>query len=156
MPRYLETYLQDHHAGSTAGVAAFTRVAAHHGDEQVRRRVAALAAEVQADQDALDRLMDRLGVAPSAVKEAGGWLAEKLSRLKPNDHVVSRSPLSDVLELELLVDAVNAKGLMWKGLLQLDDPRFDHEELRRLADRADAQRDELEQLRLSHMNLLAD
>lgn len=31
----IETYLQDHHAGSAAGVDAFRRVAQGHGDHEV-------------------------------------------------------------------------------------------------------------------------
>ena len=38
MSSVITTYLQDHHAGSAAGVAAFRRVAEFHGDAAAERR----------------------------------------------------------------------------------------------------------------------
>jgi hypothetical protein len=74
---------------------------------------------------------------------------EKVARLKPNERVTKRSPLSDVLELEALVLAVQGKALGWRMLLEVQDRRIDRQLLDELLMRAVNQRDELEELRLS-------
>lgn len=154
MSELITTYLQDHHAGSSAGIEAFERVAEGHGDEQVRAAVGRLAEQIREDQASLEKIMDTVGASTSTIKDAATWVGEKVARLKPNERITNRSPLSDVLELEALVMAVHGKGLLWKGLIALADERLDQAELERLADRADAQREELNQLRLDQLHKL--
>lgn len=149
MSQLIQTYLQDHRAGSVAGVDAFQRVAENHGDPEVRQAVARIAREVEADQDAHERIMAALGAEPSPLKDIPAKIGEKVARLKLNDRLTERSPLSDVLELEILVMAVHGKLLGWRILAELDDPRLDRAELETLAERARAQHDELERLRLT-------
>jgi hypothetical protein len=75
-------------------------------------------------------------------------LAEKAGRLKPNGYVVSRSPLSDVLELETLRAAVEGKAAGWQ-LLKIkaqSDPVLSTSELETLIARARAQADQLREL----------
>lgn len=154
MAQLVQTYLQDHHAGSRAGVEGFRRVAEGHSDDAVRAAVARIADEVAADQETLERIMETVGAQQSTVKDAASWLGEKVARLKPNDRLTERSPLSDVEELEALVMGVHGKGLLWRALVVLDDPRLDRAELQQLADRADAQREELDALRLGQVHKL--
>lgn len=154
MSELLTTYLQDHHAGSAGGVAAFERVAEGHGDEAVRAAVGRLAGQIREDQASLETIMDAVGARASALKDAATSLGEKVARLKPNERLASRSPLSDVVELEALVMAVHAKGLLWRALVELDDSRLDRADLHRLVERADAQRAELEELRLTQLGKL--
>lgn len=156
MDRLLETYLQDHHAGSVAGVAAFERIAASHGDEHVRQGVAAIGEQVKEDQKLLEDLMTAAGAKPSRVKNAGAAVGEKLGRLKPNERVVSRSPLSDLLELEALVAAVHTKMLGWVTLFHLDDPALSKDALQGLINRANEQEARLEELRLSQVHKLQE
>ena len=150
----ITTYLQDHHAGSVAGIDLFRRVTEHHNDESVREAVGRIAVEIERDQEDLDRIMASFGAKPSVMKEMPAKIGEKLSRLKPNERLGARSPLDDVEDIELLVLAVHGKSLGWDLLLQLDDPRLDRNRLRELAERAKAQHAELEQLRLSQAQKL--
>ena len=89
--------------------------------------------------------MASLGVTEDKVKVAGGWLGEKAGRLKPNGHLLSRSPLSPVVELEALSIGIEGKRLLWVGLhdaageLGLPPERFSE-----LEARAARQREELE------------
>ena len=149
MSQLITTYLQDHRAGSVAGVDAFRRVAEGHGDPEVRTAVARIAEEVEADQADHERIMAAVGAQSSALKDIPAKIGEKVARLKPTERITKRSPLSDVLELEVLVMAVHGKGLGWRMLVELDDPRLDRADLERLADRAWAQHEELDRLRLS-------
>ena len=85
--------------------------------------------------------MRLLGLDPGAVFPAVVRVAERVGRLKPNGHVVRRSPASDVLELEALRGAVAAKRAGWEALLALADDlaRVAAPELERLLGRADGQ-----------------
>lgn len=154
MSELLTTYLQDHHAGASGGMDAFDRVAQGHSDPEVRAAVARIGADVAEDEKALEDLMAVVGASTSTLKDLATAVGEKVSRLKPNERVAERSPLSDLVELEALVDAVHAKGLMWKALSTLDDPRLNRVQMQELSQRADAQRDELEALRLTQAHKL--
>ena len=44
------------------------------------------------------------------------WLAERFGRLKLNGHLLTRSPLSEVTELEALSLCAEARRLFWKSL----------------------------------------
>ncbi|HHV21813.1 MAG TPA: hypothetical protein GXZ30_09830 [Propionibacterium sp.] len=149
MTSVITTYLQDHHAGSAAGTDAFRRVADSHSDPHVRTTVGRIAEAVEEDQAALEKIMAALGTKPSLFKDVSAMAGEKVARLKPNERVTKRSPLSDVLELEALVLAVQGKALGWRMLLEVQDRRIDRQLLDELLMRAVNQRDELEELRLS-------
>ena len=146
MTKLIATYLQDHHAGSAAGLDAFARVAEGHSDAEVREAVGRIGEEAAADQKALEAVMQSFDTSPALLKDLPAKIAEKLARLKPNQRLTERSPLSDVLEVEALVDAVHAKSLGWTVLLQLDDDRLDKAQLQGLLKRAEDQTDELRRL----------
>ena len=154
MSSVITTYLQDHHAGSAAGVDTFRRVAEFHGDETVRAEVGRMAGEVEEDQAALGRIMAAVGVEPAPLKDLPAKVAEKAARLKPNERLNRRSPLSDIEELEALVGAVHLKGLGWRLLLEAPDDRLDTDLLRNLHTRALEQERTLERLRLGQAGKL--
>jgi hypothetical protein len=93
--------------------------------------------------------MRALGVGTDRAKVALAWLAEKLGRLKLNGRLLSYSPLSRLMELELLELGVTGKLALWRALHRLaeEDARLDRAELERLIDRAAAQQKEIETLR---------
>ncbi len=143
----LETYLQDHHAGSVVGVELAKRLADSasdwaHADEVVRLRD-----EIAADQQTLETIMDHLGVSSSKVKDGLGWTAEKLGRLKLNGRLISESPLSRVVELEGLVVGVTGKAALWEALQTAVGDTVAGADLNELAASAEAQRARLETLR---------
>ena len=145
----LGIYLQDHLTAATGGLELFKRSA--KGQLSPTRRVALsrLTDEVREDRDALVALMQRLGVAVQPHRVAAGWVAEKVVRAKLNGTLLRRSPLSDVIELDGMLMGVQGKAGLWRLLQSLatTDDRLDRGELERLAGRAQAQLDELEQLR---------
>ncbi len=150
----IETYLQDHHAGSAAGVDAFRRVSEGHSDREVRAKVTRMAYDVAEDQRSLEAIMSAFHVKPNQLKDIPARLAEKIARFKPNERVTQRSPLSDIEELEALTAAVHAKSLGWRLLLEVNDDRLDKTLLQKLLDRAREQEDELEALRLKQASKL--
>ena len=146
--RYLGIYLNDHLAGSTAGVELIKRAAREHASAELGVFLRTLASELEEDREALRTLMRELGVREQRAKVALGWTAEKLGRLKLNGHVLSRSPLTPLVELEGLALGVFGKRQMWLALAELplgDDVRG---RCRQLAERAQHQLDRLEEHRL--------
>jgi hypothetical protein len=125
-------------------------------DPSARRSLAMLTEEVREDRAVLLGILRRLGIPRPRMSEVlVGW-AEGFARLKPNGTLVRRSPLSDVVELEALSAAVEAKRLGWVTLRELAAlPRHPHDvgglldpnELDRLVDRAEDQREHIETLR---------
>jgi hypothetical protein len=142
----LAIYLNDHLAGATGGVELARRIAHEHEDAELT----GLARDIEQDRDSLLRIMASLGVRPDQVKVAGGWLGEKLGRLKPNGRLFSRSPLSHVIELEAMRLGVDGKAAGWQTLRRLadHDDRLDRTQLDELLARARSQKDSLENARV--------
>ncbi|MFF3327510.1 hypothetical protein [Streptomyces sp. NPDC002889] len=149
--RLLGIYLNDHLAGATGGVELVRRIARVHRDAPFGPVLAELADEVAQDRATLVRLMRQLDVPPQRVKVCLGWLGEKAGRMKFNSRLVSRSPLSDVLELEMMRLGVEGKTSGWRTLRALadTDERLDAELLDELLGRAERQAEILETLRTS-------
>jgi hypothetical protein len=147
----LSTYLQDHYAGSAAGIELFKRAADQQSDPVVRTALAKMVQEVEEERTALERYLTAVGAKPDPLKNAGAWMAEKLARLKPNGELIRRSPLSDVVELEALRIAVEGKAAGFRTLRSLadDEPRFDAAELDSLLTQVAQQIEDLEVLRMS-------
>lgn len=146
--RLLSIYLNDHLAGSAAGVELARRTRASNRDEpEFGAPLAEVCAEIEADRETLRELMDRLGVHRDPLKPVAARIGEKLGRLKPNGQVRGYSPLSRVVELEGLTLGITGKMQLWRALERsLDSVEgFDFEQL---AERAQAQRTTVEQLRL--------
>ncbi|MGH2954718.1 MAG: hypothetical protein ACRDK9_12030 [Solirubrobacterales bacterium] len=147
MGSHLATYLRDHHAGATGGVELARRAAGSNEGNAYGKELARIAAEIAEDRDALERVMEELGVRADPIKDRAAWVAEKLGRLKPNGSLVSYSPLSRVIELEGLVLGVTGKVALWESLKAATPPGVETVDLERLAERAADQRSRLEDLR---------
>jgi hypothetical protein len=147
MSAMLRTYLQDHHAGATAGLELARRAAGSNAESEYGAELARIADEIAEDRELLEQVMAELGVGPSTLKDAAGWAAEKLGRLKPNNSLVSYSPLSRVVELEGLLIGVTGKLSLWRSLQVSVGESVDGVDLADLAERAADQRDRLERLR---------
>lgn len=154
----LHIYLNDHLAGATAGVTLFRRATASHRGTDVGDELARLTAEVEEDADALRTLMHRLDVEENKAMSTLGRITAELGRLKPNGFVVRRSPLSSVVELEGLRDAVAAKIAGWQVLraVAAHDNRVTREEVESLLERAQDQAERLYQLHLRVTEQLLD
>nr|MDP9276812.1 hypothetical protein [Actinomycetota bacterium] len=111
--RLLDIYLGDHLAGATAGVELARRMADQH---PLGTAVRAIASEIEADRRTLNEVMASVGADPPLLKVALGWIAEKGGRLKLNNRLFGRSPLSGVLELEGLIAGVSGKLQLWRAL----------------------------------------
>ena len=147
-------YLNDHLAGATAGTELAHRMARSHHDGKEAGALKLLAVEVAQDRASLLDIMAALGIKVRRYKVSAAWIGEKAGRVKFNGHLFSRSPLSDLEELELLRLGVEGKAAGWRTLRTLadTDTRLDPARLDELISRARQQADLLEDLRVSAAN----
>jgi hypothetical protein len=147
-PKLLSIYLRDHHAGSVAGVAVARRAAGENEGTEYGAELSRLADEIDADKEALERVMAALDVNADQVKDSAAWVGEKLGRLKPNGRWRDYSPLSRLVELEGLILAVTGKLALWRSLQRIHGESIDGLSFAQLESRAEDQRSRLEGLRL--------
>lgn len=147
--RYLAIYLNDHLAGATLGVELARRLrSSNQGDPEMGEPLFRICAEIEADRETLIRLMDRLGVDRNPVKPALAKAAERLGRLKLNGRLRGYSPLSRVLELEVLAAGIGGKIQLWNALEQSFGQTLEGFDFHALAERADRQGQRVEDLHL--------
>lgn len=142
----LTTYLRDHLAGSSGGVSLAKRMASEAEDSRRARELKGIASDIEADQEKLEQMMERLDIHQSQVKKLGAWLGETAGRLKLH----SRSPGGRILQLESLTMGVTGKLELWRTLGELSgtNPELREDELETLHSRAEEQRARLEALHI--------
>jgi hypothetical protein len=146
--RLLAIYLSDHLAGATGGVELARRARASNRGAKPGEALARICAEIEADRATLERVMEQLGVKRNSAKVAGAWAAEKLGRLKLNGRLTGYSPLSHLIELEMLHIGITGKIQLWQALKETQDARLAKFDLPSLIERAESQRAAVERLRL--------
>jgi hypothetical protein len=148
----LGVYLNDHLAGATLGVSLARRMvtSAERGSERATV-LSRLAAEITEDRSALLRIMAALDIQVRGYKVFAARAGEKAGRLKLNGYLLTRSPLSDLEETELLRLGVEGKAAGWRTLRGLaeQDSRLDAGRLDDLIARANHQASMLESLHAS-------
>jgi hypothetical protein len=148
--RYLAIYLNDHLAGAAGGLALACRLRdSNAGDPEMGEPLARICAEIEADRELLAQLADRLGIRRDPVKPVLAQIGERLGRLKPNGHLRSYSPLSRVLELEILASGIGGKLQLWNSLEQAFGDSLEGYDFHALAERADRQGREVEDLHMA-------
>ncbi len=146
----LGIYLNDHLAGATGGLELARRAAASHRGPAADGALQRLAADVAQDRAALADIMAALSIPVRAYKVYAAWIGEKAARLKLNGHLLTRSPLTSLEELEMLRIGVEGKTAGWRTLRVLaeTDKRLDSGRLDELIARAQRQAALLEELRV--------
>jgi hypothetical protein len=148
--RLIAIYLNDHLAAATGALELARRAAGSNAGNDYEPFLTELAGEIEDDLHALEDVMERLEVGRDRLKVAAGWAAEKAGRLKLNGQLLGYSPLSRVVELEMLSLGVEGKLSLWRVLepLAADDPRLRDVDVTDLMTRARSQRRRLEPRRL--------
>lgn len=111
-------YLSDHLTAATAGLQRAKRMASAYRRTAIGAELAAFAVEVEAERQLLADLMTLLGIPRRPYREAVAWLGERVGRLKLNGRI-SGSPMTPVLEIEIMRGAVIAKLSGWETLAGL-------------------------------------
>ncbi len=146
----LVTYLNDHWAGSAAGLDLAEHLASTAASDEERELFATLRDEIAADRDTLRDLVEAAGGRPSNLRELGGWLAERAGRLKLALDDEGEGRLRQFESLELLMLGIHGKHSLWQAL-HAAQPRiaaFAGKDFIALAQRAADQRDRVEAQRL--------
>lgn len=142
--KYRAIYLNDHLAGATLGVELAKRALGSNPGGELGDVLRWLLQQLVEDRAALLVILKEQGGHASLAKAGGGWLAEKLGRLKLNGHLTTYSPLSRLVELEGLASGIEAKKSLWLSL-----QAGGVEGLGELIARATEQRERLEPHRLA-------
>jgi hypothetical protein len=146
--RLLAIYLRDHLAGASGGAALARRLRDSNRGGPWGEPLERLLAEIEVDRETLTRVMERLEVRPDPIKIAAASIAEKLGRLKLNGRLRGYSPLSRLLELEILHLGIVGKADLWRALHESLPGELAEFDLPALIERAEAQRQSVQQLRL--------
>ncbi len=138
----LGAYLSDHLAGSVAAIDLIEKLRSHNEDTPLAAYMTELEPQIAADQEVLKQLIERIGEARNVVKQAGGWVVEKLSRVRLDERVTRSADLSRLLELEMLATGIDAKRSLWQALRPIAavNPDVASLDLDDLVGRAEAQR----------------
>jgi hypothetical protein len=147
--KYLATYLNDHLAGATGGLALARRAASENAGSELGDFLSELAEEIEADRETLKEIMAALGVGTDRTKLIAARVFERVGRLKPNAQLRGYSPLSPLVELEVLALGIHGKLGLWRALGEIaGDPPLDAGRLTELAARAERQAADVEARRL--------
>jgi hypothetical protein len=140
-PELLAVYCNDHLAASAGGIELVKRMLGEHRSTDHEGPLTQLLGELQEEKSSLEGFIRALGFPVRQYKQAAVWVAEKLSRAKLNGHLLSRSPLSDLVEFEFLASAVRGKRSGFETLRSVAEvePRLDRAELDRLIEQANRQ-----------------
>jgi hypothetical protein len=122
--RPLAIYLRNHEAAAQAGLDLFRRAAASQRDQPYAAELAELSTEIEQDRESLRAIMRAVGVSPDPVQGLALRLGERIGRLKPNGSLLRRAPLSDLIEIEGMLDAVRAKAAGWQALSCVPTPSW--------------------------------
>lgn len=138
----LGIYVNDHLASATGGIELVGRMLGVHRGGRFQEPLEQLLSELREERTAIRSVMTALGIPVSQYKQVGVWVAEKVTRLaKLNGRLLSRSPLSDLVEFEFLASGVRAKrsGFETLRIAAEVEPRLPRDELDRLIDQAHRQ-----------------
>lgn len=137
----LGLYLSDHLTGATAGAERIERMAADFVDTPVFAALSEVAAEIRGEHLYVRHLIGELGLRRRPVAEAVSWVGERVGRLKSNGSLLERSPMTLVLEAELMRSAVIGKLGMWQTLEDnAEELGLDAAQFREFAQKAEHQR----------------
>jgi hypothetical protein len=146
----LPLYLKDHLAGSVGALELLDHLIETYKGEPLEEFFQNLRDEIDADQETLQELIEKLGEKESAVRKAGAWLAEKLSRAKIRLSDSEKNQLGLLHALEGLVLGITGKRALWAALAVAADavPQLRELDYARLQKRAAEQCDRVEAKRL--------
>ena len=78
----LDSYLNDHLAGSISALELIAHWVEVHKAEPLRLFFVEIEREIKADQDKLRDVMRTLGIEESKLRKASAWAAEKVGRAR--------------------------------------------------------------------------
>ena len=145
----LDSYLNDHLAGSVGALELIAHWAEIHKGEPLGRFFLEIEKEIKADQETLRDIMRALGVEESKVRKVSAWAAEKVGRARLIVAGDEPGSLGLVLTLEGLIMGVTGKKLMWASLAAAKLPPLNTYNFEQLQHRAEQQIERLDAERIA-------
>jgi hypothetical protein len=151
MHKHLARYLNDHLAGSVVALELIDHLQAQSRSNGEQKFLHDLQAEIVADRDELNALMERWSVSASRPRQAMAWLAERASELKLHADDEGDGALVWFESLEILSLGIEGKRLLWLALEAAagDSTALARPDYARLARRAQEQRERVDASRLA-------
>jgi len=155
----LTTYLNDHYAGSVGALEMVDNLIETFEGKPLAQFFKDMRVEIEVDQDTLESLIEKIGADPSAIKQAGAWVAEKFSRVKIRLSGTGEDQLGLLHALEALMLGITGKRALWTALAAASENLpslrlFDYAALEGRAieqrDRVEAKRREVARLVFRH------
>ncbi|MEO7912387.1 MAG: hypothetical protein ABIV47_22300 [Roseiflexaceae bacterium] len=149
--KHLAIYLNDHLAGATGALELLTHLAEAHADTQIGDILTSLHAEIDAERQELEQLIDRLDITVSAPRKLGAWLGEKLAyaKLQLDDKAAGAMRLFE--GLEALAIGIQGKRGLWSvlGVVSERLPELQGIDYQQLVLRSEDQHRRVELMRLA-------
>lgn len=146
----LAVYLNDHLAGSVVALELLEHLEQIHRGTDLAATLAEVRAEIVDDRAVLEGLMERLGVTPSAPRQAAAWMSEKLAQIKLAVDDAGGGAMRVFEGLEVVALGIAGKAGLWRALelLAASNPALRGPDYAELIRRAKAQRTRIEAERL--------
>lgn len=144
----LRSYLTDHLAGSVAGVGVAEKLAEQNPNNEFFQ---GLVKSIKEDQDALERIMDKIGAEENPIKSAGAKVAQSIGTgLSGASNAGNAGDMGSVRECEGLMMGITGKLGLWTTLNEIAeaDERLSAFNYDKLIQAAIEQRDGIEAERL--------
>jgi len=144
----LVIYLNDHLAGSRSGLQLLDHIIESTKNRAAREELEGVRVDITADREVLEEIIRRVSGKPSLVREAGGWIAEKIAELKLVVDDPSNGPLRHLEALEMLALGIEGKRALWRALATSPMPALAGVNLPDLVRRAEDQIARVDALRI--------
>jgi hypothetical protein len=147
---HLKTYMKDHHAGSVAALQLLDHLVSANVAKPHEAFFIALRREISEDQKALEKMLHDLHDSEGIMRSAAGFVGEKLSRVKLLLEDPSGNRLAYFEKLEALALGIEGKRALWRalGAVASEAPTLQNVDFDRLEQRAEAQRQRVEAVRI--------
>lgn len=148
---HLETYLNDHLAGAVAALDLLGRLESAHAGTPAANELAELRADIAADRQQLEALMERLDIDESRARKAMAWIAERAAHFKLRLDDSSDGALGRLEAFDALAIGIEGKRALWRALAAAaeDSPGLQGMDYALLIRRAEEQRERVEAMRLA-------
>ena len=150
----LDSYLNDHLAGSVSALELIEHWAHLHDGKPLGVFFSQIDTEIRADQNVLRNLMRRLGLGESSLRKASAWAAEKVGRVRLMIAGGDQGSLGLMLTLEGLIMGIVGKKLLWRSLAAANLAELSGYDFRELERRAEQQIDRIEAERIRAAKLV--
>jgi len=149
--KHLAIYLNDHLAGSTGALELLAHLAAAHADTPVGDTLTQLHAEIEADRQELEHLINRLDITESGPRKLGAWLGEKVAQLKLQMDDKATGAMRLFEGLEALAMGIQGKRGLWRVLGAASEslPELQGIDYQQLVQRSEDQHRRVEVMRLA-------